>query len=183
LGFWKYRKVTEKSEKIEGELAWCRKEERKEETCPRGFTRCSPTLGGHKKKEFGIETNGIPGQCFDTRKAQDGRTYDCLDRTDENPFPEARDSKIDFSRLKGCTTYDGTPGLECGNEDSSNCIAMGSWCNDWSSEECPVLGAGIRTNNWKVCQEYRFWQNKPCRDEDTIRCRGGYNGQCVNKRD
>ena len=54
----------------EGELAWCKKEERKGEKCPRegssdGFTHCSPSLGGKKRG------NGIPGQCIDESKAND----------------------------------------------------------------------------------------------------------------
>ena len=44
-----------------------------------------------------------------------------------------------------------------------------------------MLGAGIRTNNLAVCQEYKFWQDKPCFPEDEIRCKAGVSGQCVDK--
>ena len=53
-----------------------------------------------------------------------------------------------------------------------------AWRHD---EECPVLGKGILTNNPTVCQEYRFWQDKPCLGENLIRCKAGYSGQCVKK--
>ena len=69
----------------EGELAWCKKEERKEEKCPSLFTRCSPSLGGSKKKRG----NGIPGQCIKETKANDETIFHCIDRTDENSFKAA----------------------------------------------------------------------------------------------
>ena len=63
---------------------------------------------------------------------------------------------------------------------------MPHWCNDRNSEECPVLGSGIRTNDLKICQEYKFWQDKPCgKDtygEEQIRCRAGNSGRCVKKK-
>ena len=178
----------------EGELAWCKKEERKNERCLVNdygiqFTRCSPTLGGGKKKHES-ETNGIPGQCIDQEQSKDGKIYHCMDRTDENPFQEAvnrtNQQQIDFHKLKVCSAKFGYPGLEgCGN---IGCIRMDFWCNDTRSVECPVLGAGIRTNNPTVCQDYKFWQDKPCSSawngiewEDRIRCRAGYSGQCVEK--
>ena len=169
----------------EGELAWCRKDERKNETCPTGFIQCSSNLGGSKKKKKGSsETNRIPGQCIDPAKAKDGSTYHCLDRTDENPFQEVGKStnqqKIDFARLKKCTNRRGKPGLECGGKESSNCIYMGDWCKgNMFRHKCPVLGTDIYTNTPKVCQEYRFWQDKPCWNEDQVRCRAGHSGQCV----
>ena len=103
-----------------------------------------------------------------------------MDRTDENPFKKAENGtkKIYFEKLEICKK----PGLECGRSEESNCIEMFKWCNDLQSEECPVLGSGIRTNNLKICKEYKFWRDKPCYDEDEIRCRGGNSGQCVEKK-
>merc|ERR1712130_294486 len=53
----------------EGELDWCREEERKEEKCPKeedkftiGFIRCP---GISKNKEGGNGTKSIPGQCIE----------------------------------------------------------------------------------------------------------------------
>ena len=168
----------------EGELAWCRDNERKNETCPVGFARCSPTLGGSTKKGNGSETNRIPGQCIEEDQAQDGRINHCLDRTDENPFKEAGNSKnqtkIDFTQLESCIDENGYPGLEC-RKEGGNCIDMGSWCtrNQGFRKECPVLGKDILTNNPTVCREYTFWQDKPCWVKDFIRCKAGHSGQCV----
>lgn len=176
----------------EGELAWCKKEERKNENCLEigqsggvEFTRCLPTLVGGKKKKDDSQTKWIPGQCIEREKRQDG-IYHCIDRTDENPFQEAgkgtKHKKIDFKKLKTCTTEDyGRLGLQCSGSEKSNCITMYDWCNDRESEECPVLGLGILTNNLEICKEYKFWQDKPCYDENYIRCRAGHSGQCVKK--
>ena len=176
----------------EGELTWCQRDERKNETCPVGFSRCSPTLGGSKKKKDSSSgKNGIPGQCIEPAKAQDGVINHCLDRTDENPFEEAGTStnqqQIDFAQLKSCEGEDGVPGMECGSgEDSGSgsgeysitCREMFYWCKEEEEEECSVLGTDIFTNNPRVCQEYKLWEDKPCW-EDEIRCKAGYSGQCV----
>ena len=61
----------------ESDLAWCRKQERTEEECPDGYTRCNSTLG-------------MPGQCILTSKAGD-RKYQCLDRSDRNPYRQDSD--------------------------------------------------------------------------------------------
>ena len=170
----------------EGELAWCQKDERTNEVCPDGFFRCSPTLGGSKKKDDRNGTNGIPGQCIRATSTQDGRFYHCLDRSDENPFQEAGNSTnqqhIDFARLRSCHDKRGrTYGLECGGKLRFNCKDIWNWCRGNSiKERCPVLGAGIFTNTPRVCQEYKFWQDKPCR-HNFIRCKAGYSGQCVSK--
>ena len=173
----------------EGELTWCKKEERKNETCPSvftvPFTRCSPTLGGRKEKDSS-GTSLIPGQCIDQRRAKDERIYHCLDRTDENPFQEggndaSQQQQIDVGKLKSCTDEQGGPGLECDEKGiNKNCIAMRYWCKDWDTKECPVLGAGILTNNLEVCQEYGLWRDKPCYWSQ-IRCRAGSSGQCVGR--
>ncbi len=163
-----------------GELAWCEKEERKEEKCPEGFIRCSPSLGGSKNKSG----NGIPGQCIEESKAKDENIFHCVDRNDENPFKAVNGTnqrRIDFGKLKNCNTSRGSPGLECGEEGSSNCIDIWQWCNERFNEDCPVLGEGITTNNPRVCQNITFWQDKPCDDNSWIRCRSGKSGQCVNK--
>ena len=180
------RRICSGNSNCEGELAWCKKEERKNETCryygPIRSAMCSPTLGGSKG---GSETNRIPGQCIEERKAKDGRIYHCLDRTDENPFRGAADDtmqkQIDFAKIRNCTT-DGNPGLECGGKESSKCEAIEDWCEDYPNIECPLLGPGIFTNNPAVCKNFTFWQGKPCGHEDEIRCRAGNSGQCVDKR-
>ena len=178
------RSICSGNSNCEGELAWCKKEERKNEECPSNgpITRamCSPTLGGSKG---GSETNRIPGQCIEERKAKDGRIYHCLDRTDENPFRGAADdtirNQIDFAKIRNCTT-DGNPGLECGGKESSKCVAIEDWCEDYPNIECPLLGPGIFTNNPAVCRYFTFWQGKPC-GRSEIRCRAGNSGQCVDK--
>ena len=56
------------------------------------------------------------------------------------------------------------------------------WCDDRYSKDCPVLGLGIHTggtNNLAICEEYKFWQDKPCYNDDWIRCRAGYSGKCA----
>ena len=176
----------------EGELAWCKNDERKNEICQFGFTRCSPTLGGSKKKvgESSLEANRIPGQCINPAEAEEGSTYHCLDRTDENPFKGAgsgeNQTKMDFSKLKNCTK-DGfwrlEDGLECGDKKGSNCVGIGRWCmkdsKSQSPEKCPVLGEGVFTNHPSVCQNYMFWHGRQCEAEDRIRCRTRYSGQCA----
>ena len=171
----------------EGELDWCREEERKEEKCSDGFTRCPD------KKE-GNGTKSIPGQCFENSKMMDGKENNCLDRSDEDPFPEAsndtdKQTIIDFAKLKNCATEYGYLGLECGTEQESNCILMFDWCWDEWSSECPILGKGIRTNNPLLCGNITFWREQPCgkhrrgswTGEDLIRCRGSKSGQCMSK--
>ena len=163
----------------EGELAWCKKDERKNETCPYEFSRCSSTLGGSQKKD----ESGIPGQCIEDTKVEDGSINHCLDRTDENPFKEGRNNKnqlkIDLTRLESCVDDDGRAGLECSVKESSNCKAWFAWCFIWK-EECPLLGKDIFINNAPVCQDYKFWQDKPC-NEGYMRCKAGQSGQCVKK--
>ena len=59
---------------------------------------------------------------------------------------------------------------------------MGDWCKgNWRSFECPVLGADISTNDPKVCQNYKYWQDKPCGNENQIRCKAGNSGRRVQK--
>ena len=116
-----------------------------------------------------------------------------MDRTDENPFQEAvsgtKQQKIDFDKLKVCTDeYDGERynGLECGVY-RSRCSQMTEWCDDrWSARrECQLLGlfgANHGLLGPRICQENKFWQDKPCKDDDYIRCRAGNSGQCVEKK-
>ena len=172
----------------EGELDWCKKEERKEEKCPAGFIiRCpgisSNKEGGHNGKNF------IPGQCIELKKAKDGKENNCLDRSDEDLFQEAvnatnKETIIDFGSLKNCTrksSIEGVdyerPGLECGRQGSSDCIRMDLWCKDKKSKECPVLGEGIRTNDPTLCANVSFWRKLSCGKE--TRCQAGNSGQCV----
>ena len=54
----------------------------------------------------------------------------------------------------------------------------------YRDRECPVLGKDISTNSAPVCQEYKFWQDKPCvSDHHFIRCKSGHSGECVWKPD
>ena len=168
----------------DGELAWCKEEKRKSERCPEQFTRsrCLPTLGGGKNKK--THANGIPGQCYDKEKKNDGKIYQCFDRTDEIPFDREGSSaykqNIDFKQLKSCT-YFFYPGLKCGRERSS-CLKFSYWCNDKRNpEECPLLGAGILTNDKRVCEKTSLWREQQCEDPYHIRCRAGNSGQCVEK--
>ena len=177
-----------------GELDWCRKEERKEEKCLKGFIRC-PRTGGNA--EGGNGTKSIPGQCIEPRKFRDGKENDCLDRSDEDPFQEAatarnKETIIEFGSLRNCTDEYRRPGLECGRQGSSNsskCLWVGHWCKekfnsknvDWAL--CPVLGEGIRVDNPTLCSNISFWRKISCGDEERMRCQGGNSGQCVTKED
>ena len=166
----------------EGELAWCKEEERKIEICPIGFSRCLPTLGGSKNKTIGKSANNIPGQCIPVKKSKDGNIFHCMDRTDENPFQRrgssVNEQMIDLKQLKSCPYWQ-QPGLLCGVQ---HCVLTSAWCAEsFSPKECQVLGPGILTNNPRVCQEISFWREQPCPD-DHIRCRAGNSGQCVAKK-
>ena len=165
----------------EGELDWCREEGRKEEKCPEGFTRCL-RIGSNKAGGHG--TKSIPGQCMEDSKWRDGKENNCLDRSDEDPFQETASSTnketiIDFGSLKNCKDKYGDPGLECGGQESSNCIPMDDWCSEYSIE-CPVLG--IWTNNPVLCANNYFWSKQSCGTLgpfNLIRCRAGNIGRCM----
>ena len=188
----------------EGELDWCREEERKKEECPNGgvsnhvwnnyFTRC---LRISRNKEERNETKSIPGQCIEKAKWRDGKENNCLDRSDEDPFQEAvnntsEETVIPFARLTNCTSKFGNGsrgnvhGLECGGQESSGCRLMNSWCITKVGHKCPVLGGGIQTNNPILCANNNFW-----RQQNTggvygwiyiyIRCQAGNSGQIVNR--
>ena len=177
----KERTICTGDSSCEGELDWCRGEERKEEKCFKGFIRC-PGIGSNGEGRNG--TKSIPGQCIDQAKARTGEENNCLDRSDEDPFQEAANARnketiIDYGSLKNCTKYESFPGLECGDSNSSNCIAMYEWCNDVESSECPVLGKGIRTNDPTLCANISFWRKLSC-EEDQIRCQAGKSGQCMS---
>ena len=175
----------------EGELDWCREEERKEEKCPEGFIRC-PGIGNNA--EGGNRSKSIPGQCIENSKVRDGKENNCLDRSDEDPFQEAanaanKETIINFAKLNSCTIkygdseydYGSQPGLECGNSNSSNCIILSGWCIDNYSSECPVLGEGIRTSDPTLCANISFWRKLSC-GEGYVRCQAGNSGQCVDGR-
>ena len=123
---------------------------------------------------MGNGTQSIPGQCIYIEKAGDGKANDCLDRSDEDPFQEEKEAILDLAKLQHCTEY-GSPGLECGR----GCIRMIEWCNFKSNQECPVLGAGIHTNNPILCANNTFWRKQI--PEGTQRwCQAGYSGQSVS---
>ena len=173
----------------EGELDWCRKDERRAEECPLEFVRCR-----HSNGEGGKGTNFIPGQCIERSKIGDGGVNNCLDRSDEDPFQEAanaakKETNIDVEALEECNSPGGI-GLECIHPSmkeypqSSNCIWSTGWCNE-KGQKCPVLGADIRTNNPTLCAKIDFWQKVTCGKDfhgfDRLRCKGANSGQCVHK--
>ena len=192
----------------EGELNWCRKEEREEEKCPgainySSFVRCRRR--GNKK---GVKkTKSIPGQCIGQSQWRDGEKNNCLDRSDEDPFKEAtkatnQQKTINFASLESCElwwTGSGWPGLKCckpgdtgGTEacpdahpPTDTCVSMEFWCKEKPSFECPVLGPGIRTNDPILCSNNTFWRQQPCGTTDgekNIRCLGENSGECVQKK-
>jgi hypothetical protein len=60
-------------------LAWCKADERRyEQPVNNDYARCNTT-------------SGYPGQQISTHSVSDG-TYDCLDRSDEQPFLVAEES-------------------------------------------------------------------------------------------
>ena len=143
--------------RCEGELAWCKEEERKSEICPKlsQYARFLPALGGSKKRTI----NWIPGLCIDEAKSRDGTVYHSMDRTDENPFIRGGSGenrqRIDLTQLKDCIDYDSPfinqPGLDCGDGEV-NCGDFFFWCNGGRyPEECPVLGAGVLKDDPRVC--------------------------------
>ena len=80
--------------------------------------------GIRSKKKTGNSTKSISGQCVHAAKLGDGEVNDCLDRSDEHPFQEGKDStfkeaaNINLEMLKNCTE-EGLDdqkylGLECG---------------------------------------------------------------------
>ena len=155
---------------------------------------------GNGDKEGGNGTKSIPVQCIEQSKLGDGKENNCLDRSDEDPFQEAaNETIIDFRSLKNCTDEHGQPGLECSNQfENSLCIRTDDFCKDETSEECPVLGEGIRTNDPTLCANISLWEKLTCGKtklfgpsfpwqgyllwgEDRVRCQGGKSGQCVDK--
>ena len=142
----------------EGELEGCRKEVRKEEECPSGFTRCLH-IGS---MEGGNGTNSIPGQCIEIKQQNDSKENNCLDRSDEDPFQEA---DIDNASLNNFIDQSGDPRLKCssGKED---CIPLFRWCTmafRYSFvRECPVLGVGVLTTDPKLCSNISFWRKQTC---------------------
>ena len=177
----------------DGELTWCKQEERKNETCPnivglgKKFTRCLPILRGGENNTTHDRVNGIPGQCYHKQKSKDGIIYHCLDRTDEDPFQRegsgTNEPKINLNELNKCTDKNGDAGFHCGETGNwDDCVAFIYWCSgDFSPSECPALGANILTNNPRVCQNISIWRDKSCGDEYLIRCRASKSGECTTK--
>ena len=85
--------------KDQGDLTWCKLDARRGETCGSRtiFNRC---------------VLGIPGQCVH-QKRQSDQSYDCLDRSDEDPFATRRTLPRDPSVLEECTDERGNRGLQC----------------------------------------------------------------------
>ena len=166
----------------EGELAWCKSQERKNETCNAWYIRCSTIFEGKQETN---NANGMPGQCIEELKVGDENTYHCIDRGDENPYKKAKTQieaqEIDLKKLNSCTIKrpkDIGLGLQCSFTENDNCQER--WCDNtgFAPAECPVLGSGITTRNPKVCQDHTFWRDKPC-TEDSKRCLAGNNGECT----
>ena len=148
----------------EGELDWCREEERKKEKCPwygDGYGLRCLRFGSNKK--WGNTTKSIPGLCFDKTKVRDGVSH-CLDRSDEDPFrAAAKESIIDFASLKSCTSnVNGRFGLECNRresiEGSSTVEGSGSTSDREKSREgsSTVEGSGS-TSTSSNCAVMAYW--------------------------
>ena len=121
---------------------------------------------------------------------------DCLDRSDEKPFQEGKDSTfkeatiINLERLQLCTGENGGwkyLGLTCSEQEQFPCMPMFLWCQDSVNYKCPVLGTNstdIYTNNPTICANIKFWRDHPCGKDSygdyMIRCQGNA-GQCVMK--
>lgn len=113
-----------------------------------------------------------------------------LKHPNEDPFQKesrkVKGQQIDLDKLQNCKIvreYLETDlgGLKC-NEDEDDCKVFGRWCSDEESTECPLLGAGIFTNDPRVCQQLKFWKDKPCDSFDSrLRCQSEFGGQCVEK--
>ena len=182
----------------EGELDWCREEKREEEECPTNlfgrnlFTRCLRISSTNK---VGNGTKYIPGQCIELKKLRDGKENNCLDRSDEDPFQEAyngtaKETIIDFAKLRSCSDEDRGVGLECGEQ--KKCLPMFYWCaGAQESRDCSVPGgAVINTNDPTLCSNISFWRQQTCGQsgnkhvgiEDKLRCQAGFSGRCVEKR-
>ena len=141
-----------------------------------GLTRCGTTLG-------------LPGQCVGTHMQRDG-LYQCLDRSDENPYSRKKDSPLDFSRLEPCTTLGdesgGDPGLSCSGARDGKCLELVSWCLEggWLDEvvTCDELG-GLPSNLPELCGNTTFWTQYPCGYYQGFgpwtRCTGRNSGECV----
>ena len=89
---------------------------------------------------FNLFTLATPGQCVH-QKRQSDQVYDCLDRSDEEPFATRRALPRDPSNLEQCTDERGNPGLECGLQRGIGCISLNYWCTYFSTP-CPALGPG-----------------------------------------
>ena len=89
---------------------------------------------------FNWYTLAIPGQCVH-QKRQSDQVYDCLDRSDEEPFATRRALPRDPSKLEECIDERGNPGLECGLQTGIGCISLNYWCSYFSTP-CPALGPG-----------------------------------------
>ena len=154
------------------DLDWCKKKERKEETCPRHYKRCST--------ETTTTTDGLPGQCIWYSKLGD-KSYSCSDRSDENPFSLAL-PPLDFSLVKSCRARGGENGLMC-DESENLCIKISDWCQRDNSKLCPSLG-GRYTNDPHLCRNKTFWEmnDKSC-PLPHLRCHGQNAGRCVQYAD
>ena len=156
------------------DLAWCQHQQRQQEPCPRYYIRCNTTLG-------------LPGQCVPEAKKNDGR-YQCLDRSEEDPYSMKTDVDIDLSQLQPCTNAYGEPGLTCSGALDGRCHELVSWCwgDGWFAVQCQELG-GQTTSLPQLCGNTTFWAQYPCEGHVTTvqwsRCSGRNSGECVGSWD
>ena len=81
-----------------------------------------------------------------------------------------------FPRLIECIDTKGEPGLKCSRNET--CIPFTIWCNGDTHFAWPCRL--VENNNFFLCSNKTFWQNKPCeaRKEFFFRCHGRFPGQC-----
>ena len=103
-----------------GDLDRCSRQERRQDECLK-----AQKYGGNPNRCN--STGGVPGQCIYSTEIADGETYSCVDRSDENPYLQARGRLQLADVLKDCNTTNGYPGLTC-TKGEGGCLWMDYWC-------------------------------------------------------
>ena len=159
------------------DLKWCKQPKRAEEKCPFDHYWCDKTMG-------------LPGQCIHSQQVSD-RQYNCLDRSDENPFSR-NNPPLNLTRLKQCISQDSTSqdlGFICsGHSTSDHCLPLRFWCASHTASKCEELGwidpvngtwvGGQPSNHPDLCKDYTFWNSQPCDPAERKRCTGRKSGEC-----
>ena len=107
-------------------------------------------------------------QCY-YRNYTNDKTYDCLNRADEEQITlvDERGDIRDYSSVVPCETLivgSWSEGLMC----DEMCVPTYEWCNGngWSC-------GNFTTTDAKLCQNYTFWNNKDCTRDNGGRVGGG----------